>query len=144
MWALGCEGSVVAGMGLVALRHVESSPTRDRTHVPCIGRRILIHHTTREVLHFILTFVINLTKGSASGYFRSTFCVHKLPNPMVAAILHHCPWKPDPFTPTVPRSLHRPFPPYTFHHFSLGASPTMFKLITRNIQNHQLDSLRPS
>ena len=26
-----------------------SSPTRDRTHVPCIGRRILYHWTTREV-----------------------------------------------------------------------------------------------
>ncbi|XP_054938975.1 rho guanine nucleotide exchange factor 39 isoform X3 [Physeter macrocephalus] len=28
-------------MGLVALRHVGSSQTRARTHVPCIGRRIL-------------------------------------------------------------------------------------------------------
>ena len=26
-----------------------SSPTRDRTHVPCIGRQILNHWTTREV-----------------------------------------------------------------------------------------------
>ena len=26
-----------------------SSPTRDRTHVPCIGRRILNHWTTRKV-----------------------------------------------------------------------------------------------
>ena len=29
--------------GLVALQHVGSSPTRDRTHVSCIGRRILHH-----------------------------------------------------------------------------------------------------
>ena len=37
-------------MLLAALRHVESSWTRDRTHVPCIGRRrILIRRTTREV-----------------------------------------------------------------------------------------------
>ena len=92
------------------------------------------------VFHFILIFAINLTKGSASGYFTSTFCLHKLSKPMVAAILHHCPWKPDPFTPTVPWSLHRPFPPYTVYHFFLGASPTMLKLIIRNIQNHQLDS----
>ena len=35
--------------GLVALRHVGSSRTRVRTHVPCIGRRILNHCTTREV-----------------------------------------------------------------------------------------------
>ena len=36
-------------MGLVAPRHVESSWTRDRTLVPCIGRWILNHWTTREV-----------------------------------------------------------------------------------------------
>ena len=36
-------------MGLVALRHVGSSQTRGRTHVPYIGRRILNHCATREV-----------------------------------------------------------------------------------------------
>ena len=36
------------GIGLVAPWHVESSRTRDRTHVPCTGRQILIHCTTRE------------------------------------------------------------------------------------------------
>ena len=36
-------------MGLVASVNVESSQTRDQTHVPCIGRRILNHWTTREV-----------------------------------------------------------------------------------------------
>ena len=36
--------------GPVALRHVESSWTRDQTHVPCIGRRTPIHYATREVL----------------------------------------------------------------------------------------------
>ena len=36
--------------GLVAPWHVESSWTRARTHVPWIGRRILNHCTTREVL----------------------------------------------------------------------------------------------
>ena len=35
-------------MGLVAPRHVESSLTRDRTPVPCIGRRLFIHSTHRE------------------------------------------------------------------------------------------------
>ena len=39
-------------MGLVALQRVGSSQTRDRTCVPCIGRQILIHCTTREVLSF--------------------------------------------------------------------------------------------
>ena len=37
-------------MDLVAPQLVESSWTRDRTHVPCIGRQILNHWTTREVL----------------------------------------------------------------------------------------------
>ena len=36
-------------MGLVALWHMGSSRTRARTHVPCIGRQILYHCTTREV-----------------------------------------------------------------------------------------------
>ena len=35
--------------GLVDLRHVESSQTRARTRVPCIGRRILNHCATRKV-----------------------------------------------------------------------------------------------
>ena len=35
--------------GLVAPWHVGSSQTRHRTHVPCIGRWILKHCTTREV-----------------------------------------------------------------------------------------------
>ena len=55
--ALGTQASVVATHRLsscgtwafVAPRHMESSGTRDRTHVPCIGRRILTHCTTREV-----------------------------------------------------------------------------------------------
>ena len=36
--------------GLVAPWHVRSSQTRDQTHVPCVGRRILNHCATREVL----------------------------------------------------------------------------------------------
>ena len=37
--------------GLNASCHVDSSWTRDQTHVPCIGRQTLIHSTTREVWH---------------------------------------------------------------------------------------------
>ena len=40
--------------GLVAPRPVGFSRTRARTHVPCIGRQILNHWTTREVLGFSL------------------------------------------------------------------------------------------
>ena len=39
---------------LVAPRHVGSSRTRDRTGVPCIGKWILNHWTTREVLKSII------------------------------------------------------------------------------------------
>ena len=40
-----------AGLGLcVASRHVDCSWTRDRIHVPLVGRQILIYWTTREVL----------------------------------------------------------------------------------------------
>ena len=42
--------------GPAALRHVGSSQTRARTHVPCIGRQIVNHCATREVLSFLLTF----------------------------------------------------------------------------------------
>ena len=34
--------------GPAALRHVGSSQTRARTRIPCIGRQILNHCTTRE------------------------------------------------------------------------------------------------
>ena len=37
-------------MGLVALRYMKSFPTRDRSRVPCMGRWILYHWTTRKVL----------------------------------------------------------------------------------------------
>ena len=40
--------------GLVALRHVKSSWTRDRTWVAHVGRQILIHCTTSEVLQVYL------------------------------------------------------------------------------------------
>ena len=43
--------------GLVALQRVGSSQTGDGTHVPCIGRQILHHCTTREVLLSSFLFV---------------------------------------------------------------------------------------
>ena len=49
---LWSTGSVVVAMlhRLSSPRHVTSSPTRDRTCVPWVGRQILIHCTTREDL----------------------------------------------------------------------------------------------
>ena len=43
-------------MGLVAPGHVGSSGTRARTRLPCIGRRILNHCATREVLYYCCCF----------------------------------------------------------------------------------------
>ena len=56
-WALGCVGfrscstqaQELWHMGLFALWYMESSCSRDWTHVPCIGRWILNPWTTKEV-----------------------------------------------------------------------------------------------
>ena len=53
--ALGWVGSVVRHTGLVAQRYIESSPTRDWTRVPGIGRQSLNHWITREVPDTILS-----------------------------------------------------------------------------------------
>ena len=43
----------LVGSRVQALRHVGSSQTRARTHVPCIGRQILSHCATRKALNFL-------------------------------------------------------------------------------------------
>ena len=45
----GTQAQQLWRTGLVAQQHVESSWTRDRTSVPCIGRQILIHWATRDI-----------------------------------------------------------------------------------------------
>ena len=51
LWSSLCSmASVAVCPGIVALRHVESSRSRNQTGVPCIGRQIVNHWTTREVL----------------------------------------------------------------------------------------------
>ena len=80
-WALGVRASVVVAhgfsscglralepqaqqlwcTGLVAPRHLGSSRTKARTHVPCVGRWILNHCATREALsyyHRLLNIVV--------------------------------------------------------------------------------------
>ena len=49
-WGLGMWALIVTTLELVSPQHGESSQTRDWTHVPCIGRRMFNHWTTREVL----------------------------------------------------------------------------------------------
>ena len=60
-WASHCSDFSYCGAwvqqlgskGPVAPRHVESSWTRDQTHVPCFGRQIPNHWSTREVLFLV-------------------------------------------------------------------------------------------
>jgi len=52
-WLEGPWAPQLGRTGLVAPRHGGSSQTRDRTHVLCIGRWILNHWITREVLRFL-------------------------------------------------------------------------------------------
>ena len=47
-------------VGLVAPQHMGSSRTRTRTRVPCIGRRILNHCTSREVPLLLFFFFVCL------------------------------------------------------------------------------------
>ena len=49
----GTRAQLLWHTGLVAPRHVGSSPTRDQTRVPCIGRQTLNHCATREVWLYI-------------------------------------------------------------------------------------------
>ena len=47
---------------LAAQQHVESSRARDQSHVPCIGRQILIHCAIREVLDILLMYIFNIAQ----------------------------------------------------------------------------------
>ena len=58
--------------GLVALRHVGSSRTRDRTHVPCIGRWILFF--CFFWLCWVFVSVRGLSLVAASGGHSSSLC----------------------------------------------------------------------
>ena len=49
-----CRALALGHAGLVTLRHVESSWTSYQTCVPCVGRQILNHLTTREGLSTFL------------------------------------------------------------------------------------------
>ena len=57
----GAQAQELWCKGLVALRHVGSSWTWNRTYVSCIGRSILIHCTTREVPQIFSISSIQIT-----------------------------------------------------------------------------------
>ena len=59
--------------GLVAPRHVGSSQTRARTHVPCIGRQTLNHCATREALYFLFICFKHVPSCSLKHVYNSFF-----------------------------------------------------------------------
>ena len=63
-------------MGLAALRHRGFFQTRDRTRVPCIGRWILNHWTTREALYSIIFILAFFSFWVAGLLFPSTMDVY--------------------------------------------------------------------
>ena len=73
LWS--AQALVVVACDFVNPRHVGSSQTRGRTHVPCIGRRILNHWTTREVpaCMFKDTFSTKLFLGASLTIFLILF-----------------------------------------------------------------------
>ena len=68
-------------MGLVALKHVESSRTRDRTRVPCIGRRILYLFLAMLGLHCFSLI------AEGGGY--SLAVVHELLTVVASLVAEH-------------------------------------------------------
>ena len=88
--------------GLAAPWHVESSGPRDRACVPCIGRQILNHWPTRNVLepHFYDTGVetfsgVFLCQSRLSlKYSFDTWCENKLYN--LQELLQQSLWEPAP------------------------------------------------
>ena len=66
-WALGARAQQLQDMSLVAQWHVGSSQIRHQIHVPCIGKRIPNHWTTREVPVF--EFLSTALPSDTTGYF---------------------------------------------------------------------------
>ena len=50
---------VVCGLSCPVVCGILGSLTRDGTHVPCIGRQILNHWTTREVPKFCVNLILS-------------------------------------------------------------------------------------
>ena len=57
---LQSSGSVVVHTGLIAMWHVGTSRTRDRTHVSFIARQILSHRAIGEAHVYFFLFIIYL------------------------------------------------------------------------------------
>ena len=74
VWATWCL-SVAAALSLVAPLHGGSSWTRDWTSVPCIGRQILNHWTTREVPPSTFTSMVKTIENPWPSCPPPTMCM---------------------------------------------------------------------
>ena len=79
--------------GFVALWHGGSSHTRDRTHVSCIGRQILNHWTTREVLDNSFNAPSWVQPNPVTGQYRGMVCII---GKVSVSIQENCRAKPAP------------------------------------------------
>ena len=65
--------SVVVAHGPSSPRHVGSSQTRARTHVPCTGRQILNHCATREAWAWSDFYLTQVENGSVGFWLAISF-----------------------------------------------------------------------
>ena len=91
----GSQAPYLQLVGLAAPRHVESSGTRDWTHVPCTGRRISTHCATKEVpqWHFfscVLNYIFhNKRKFSCFTFYKSLSCLSYYNKRLLSYLLLH-------------------------------------------------------
>ena len=95
-------------MGWATSRHVGSSRTRDRTHVPCTGRQILNHWATREVP----APSFNIKPWAQTFGFWGALCLYQLsqslPSSIFLGLFHASPPSVCKYTWAVSRKLVRP------------------------------------
>ena len=80
-------------MDLVAQRHVGSSQTRDRSPVPCIGRHIVKHWTTREAHIFVCVLLLFFHFSLTPPHFLSSSSFSKI---AFSKVYVGDGWAPDP------------------------------------------------
>ena len=113
---LWCIGSVVAALKFSCPRSLWelSSPTRDQTCIPCVGRQIPNHWTTREVPEIIILYW--LTNGQDVEYSIRWVCSFYISD-QFRSVAQSCPTLCDPMhwsTPDLP--VHHQLPEFTQTH----------------------------
>ena len=129
MWSIGSRAHDLPYLwctGLVAPHHVGFSWTRDQTHVPCIGRWILKHWNTSEVLSFSSVTQSCPALWEPMDCSMPGFLVHHLLPEFSQTHIH---WMGDAIQPSHP--LSSPSPPT----FNLSQLQGLFQWVS---SSHQL------